>query len=107
RNDARGIEVLAVRVRDLVEEHAGRTVELADDHALGAVDDERALVGDQRELAEIDLLLDDLLVALDAIYLLARAQAQRRLERRREREVTLLTLVGRVLRVADVVPNEL
>ncbi len=85
---------LAVRVRDLVEEHARRTVELADDHALGAVDDERALVGDQRQLAEVDLLLDHVLVAASSPSASSRdAQAQRGLERRREGQVALLALL--------------
>ena len=39
--------------------HAGRTHELADDHALRAVDDERALLGHEREIAhKYRLLLD-------------------------------------------------
>ncbi|MNT21206.1 hypothetical protein D3C72_1565360 [compost metagenome] len=38
------------------EEHAGRTVQLRDDHALGAVDDERTLVGHERHFAHVDLL---------------------------------------------------
>jgi len=92
---------------ELVEEHAGRAMELRDDDALRAVDDERAAVGDQRQLTEIDLLLDHVLVALDAIDFFARDQAQPRLERRREREVTLDAFGHRVLRLADVVRHEL
>ena len=45
-------------MRDLLEHHARRAVQLADDDALGAIDDERAEVGEQRQFAEIDLLLD-------------------------------------------------
>ena len=41
----------------VLEEHAGRAVELRDDDALGAVDDERAVVGHERNLAHVDLLL--------------------------------------------------
>ncbi len=41
----------------VLEEHAGRTVQLRHDHALGAVDDERALVGHQGHFAHVDLLL--------------------------------------------------
>ncbi len=40
-----------------LEEHARRTVQLADDHALGAVDDEGAVVRHQRNVAEEDFLL--------------------------------------------------
>ncbi len=42
-----------------VEKRARRTVELRHDDALGAVDDERAVLGHQRDVAEIDLLLLD------------------------------------------------
>jgi hypothetical protein len=60
RDDAGRVEQLARRVGlalVVVEEHARRTVELRHDHALGAVDDEGAVVGHQRDLAEVDLLL--------------------------------------------------
>ena len=53
---------LAQEVRAIVggfEEHAGRAVQLADDHALGAVHDEGAVVGHQRNVAEEDFLLLD------------------------------------------------
>jgi hypothetical protein len=45
----------------VVEEHAGRTVQLGDDDPLRAVHDEGPVVGHQRHLAEIDLLLTDFL----------------------------------------------
>ncbi len=41
----------------VIEEHARRAVQLRDDDALGAVDDEGAVVGHQRQFAEVDLLL--------------------------------------------------
>ena len=48
----------AVRLAAVVfEEHARRAVQLRDDHALGAVDDERAVLGHERNLAHVDLLL--------------------------------------------------
>ena len=43
-----------------LEKHAGGTVQLADDDALGAVDDEGAVLGHQRDVAEEDLLLLDI-----------------------------------------------
>ena len=64
RDDARRDQALAVRVRRLLEHDARRAVQLADDDALGAVDDEGAERGEQRQLAEIDLLLDDVARAL-------------------------------------------
>ena len=45
----------------MVEEDAGRAVQLRDQHALGAVDDEGAVVRHERDLAHVDLLLLDLL----------------------------------------------
>jgi hypothetical protein len=48
----------------LAEEHAGRALELADDDALDAVEDERALLGHERDVAEIDFLLLDVLEPL-------------------------------------------
>ncbi len=38
---------------------AGRAVQLADDYALGTIDDERAVLGHQRDIAEEDFLLLD------------------------------------------------
>jgi hypothetical protein len=64
RNDPGAEQQLARAVRlalVVLEEHAGAAVQLADDHALGAVDDERAVVGHQGHLAHVDLLLLDLL----------------------------------------------
>jgi hypothetical protein len=46
---------------DFVEEHARRAVQLADNHALGAVDDKRPTAGDQGQFAQEDILLDDIL----------------------------------------------
>ena len=67
RDDARRDQALSVRVRRLLEDHARRPVQLADDDALGAVDDEGAELGEQRQLTEIDLLLDDVARPLDAV----------------------------------------
>ena len=67
------VEQLAARVRlalVVIEEDARAAVQLADDDALGAVDDERTGVGHQRDLAEVDLLLLD--VADDALAAVAR-----------------------------------
>ena len=75
-------EVGAV-VRGL-EEHAGRAVQLADDDALGAVDDEGAVLRHQRNVAEENFLLFN--VADRAVaglgVLVPDGQAHRDLERR-------------------------
>jgi len=107
RNDARRDEALAVGVRRLLEDDAGGAVELADDDALGAIDDEGAELGEQRELAEIDFLLDDVAGALLAAGILEDDQLQRRLERRREGHVALDALLDGVLRLAEGVAHEL
>ena len=54
---ARAVGLAAV----VLEEHPGRAVQLGHDHALGAVDDERAGGGHERDLAHVDLLLLDFL----------------------------------------------
>ena len=62
RDDAGAVEQLARRVGlalVVVVEDARAAVQLADDDALGAVDDERPVVGHERDLAEEDLLLLD------------------------------------------------
>ncbi len=52
----------AVRLAAIViKEHTRRTMQLRDDHPLGAVDDEGAGVGHERNLAHVDLLLLDVL----------------------------------------------
>ena len=60
RNDA-GREQQFARAVGLalvvLKKHTRRTVQLRHDHALGAVDDERALAGHQRHFAHVDLLL--------------------------------------------------
>jgi len=63
RNDL--AEEVRPRVGRFVE-HAGRTVQLADDHALGAVDDKGAVVGHQRNVAEEYFLFLDVADVLGA-----------------------------------------
>ncbi len=112
RDDARREERLAGGQRlalVVVEEHAGRALELADHHALCAVDDEGALVGHQRQLAEVDLLaalLPDRL-RLRFLVVIEDDEAQRHLERNREGHATVVALLDRVLRIAKVIRVEL
>ena len=104
------VEELAARVRlalVVVEEDAGAAVQLADDDALGTVDDERTGLRHQRDLAEVDLLLLD--VADDALAAVAGVvdhQLRRHLDRRRERHAALAALVDVVLRLLEVVGDE-
>jgi hypothetical protein len=60
-NDPRRVKLLAVGVDGLFEHDPRRAVELRDDDPLGAVDDEGAVRREQRQLAQIDLLLQDVL----------------------------------------------
>src|SRR5581483_12147716 len=64
RNDACGEQQLAGRMRltlVVIEEYAGRTMHLADDYTLRAVDDEGAVHGHERNVAHVDVLLLDIL----------------------------------------------
>jgi hypothetical protein len=66
-NDARREQQLPRRMRlaaVVIEEYPGRAVQLADDDPLGTVDDEGAVVGHQRQLAEINLLFAHVLDGL-------------------------------------------
>ena len=58
RDDADRVEGRAVRVDRALRADAGRAVQLRDDDALGAVDDERAVVAHERHVAEVDPLAD-------------------------------------------------
>ena len=108
RDHPRGEQQLAARVRlafIMVEEHARRAVHLRDDHPLGAVDDEGALLGHQRDVAHIDVLLLDVLHRAGAglLVVLEHDQAQLHLQRRGERHVALDALLDVVLGVLELV----
>ncbi len=76
----------------VLEEHAGRAVQLRDDDALGAVDDERAVLGHERDLAHVDLLLLHLLDRLLRRLLVHDDQADARAQRRAVGQAALLAL---------------
>src|SRR5262249_16596589 len=97
RDDLRDVERLVFRV----EERARRAMELADDDALGAVDDERAVLGHQRDVAEVDLLLLDVADGLDAGLgiLVPDHEADRHLQRHGVGHAALLALVDVVLQL--------
>ncbi len=86
------MEELAVGVRGDLEAEAGRTVELGDDDALGAVDDERAALGHHRDLAHVDFLV------LDVVLL---AEAELHVQRDRVGDSCAQALDLGVLRVTD------
>ena len=110
-NDARGKQQLARGVGlalVVIEEHAGRTVHLRDDDALGAVDDEGAVHGHERDIAHVDVLLLDVLDRLRAGFLvdIEHDQAQRHLQRRRIGHAALAALVDVVFRRLEFVADE-
>ncbi len=92
----------------VIEEHAGRPVHLRDDHPLGAVDHERAVVGHERNVAHVDILLLDVLDRLRARLLvdIENNEAERHLERRRVGHSALPTLVDVVFRGLELVFDE-
>src|SRR5438067_1979067 len=97
RDDLRDVERLVFRV----EEGARRPVQLADDDALGAVDDEGPVLGHERDVAEVDLLLLDVADGLHAGLgiLVPDHEADRHLERHCVGHAALLALVDVVLQL--------
>ena len=98
RNDLS--EEVAAIVRSF-EKHARRTVQLADDDALGAVDDERAVLRHQRNIAEENFLFLDVADGLRASVgiLVVNREADRDLERRGIRHAAFLAFVHVVLQL--------
>src|SRR5207249_1028565 len=96
-DDLRDVERLVLGV----EERARRSVQLRDDDALGAVDDERAVVGHQRDVAVVDLLLLDVADGLHAGLgvLVPDDETDRHLQRHGVRHAALLALVDVVLQL--------
>ncbi len=96
-NDLRDVQGLVFRV----EERARRAVQLRHDDPLGAVDDERAVLGHQRDVAEVDLLLLDVADGLDAglRILVPDDQPDRHLQRHGVGHAALLALVDVVLQL--------
>ena len=97
RDDAHREERLAVRVRRALRGDAGAAVQLAHDHALRAVDHERAVVRHHGDLAEEHLLLARLVLVL---------QAERRVQRLRVRLALAQRLLVRELRRLELVLHE-
>ena len=101
-DDPRGEEILAAGVglaAVMVEQHARRAVHLADDDALGAVDDEGAVHGHERHVAHVDVLLLDIddRLGLGLGIDLEGGQAQGDAHRRGIGQAALAALVGVVL----------
>src|SRR5581483_9333327 len=97
RDDLRDVERLVFRMK----ERARGAVQLADDDALGAVDDEGAVLRHQRDVAEVDLLLLDVADGLHAgvVVLVPSHGADRDLQRHGARHAALLALFDVVLQL--------
>ena len=80
----------------VIEENAWRTVHLRYDHALGAVYNERAVIGHERHVAHVNVLFLDVLDRLRARILvdIEHDQAQRHLERRSIGQIALTAFVN-------------
>src|SRR5579864_4950283 len=92
----------------VIEEHARRAVHLRDDHALGAIDDERAVVGHERNVAHVDVLLLDILDRARAGLLvdIEDDKAQRHLERRSVSHAALAAFIDVIFRRLELVADE-
>ena len=92
----------------VIEEHAGRTMHLRNDDALGAVDDEGAVIGHERDVAHVDILLLDVLHRLGAgLFVdIEHDQPQRHFQRRCVSHAALAALVDVVFRRFEFVFDE-
>ena len=112
RDDPRGEQELA-RTMGLaavvIEQHTGRTVHLADDDALGAVDDERAVLRHQRHVAHVDVLLLDIEDGAGFGFGIdfEDDQPQRHFHRRRVGDAALAAFDGVVLGILELVVDEI
>src|SRR6185312_9723753 len=110
-DDAGGEEILArgmALALVVIEEHAGRAMHLRDDDALGTVDDEGAVLGHERHVAHVDVLLFDVADRARARLLIdiPNDEAQRHFQRRGERDAALLAFLDVVFRRFELVADE-
>ncbi len=108
---ARGEQELARRVglaAVMVEQHTRRTVHLRHDDALGAVDEEGAVLGHERHVAHVNVLLLDIehRTGVGFAVDLEDDQAQRDLHRRRIGDAALAAFLDVVLRRLEFVVDE-
>ena len=93
----------------MVEEHARRAVHLRDDHTLGAVHDKGTVVGHQRHVAHVDVLLLDVADGAGARVFIhvPDHEAQGHFQRRCEGQAPRHALIFVVLRRFEFVTHEL
>jgi hypothetical protein len=90
----------------VLEEHAGRAMQLGHDHTLGAVDDERASRGHERNLAHVDFLLLHFLDRFLGRFAVQDHQAHARAQRGGKGQAALLALLHVESRLAEGVADE-
>ena len=104
RNDSRRVELGAVGVHALSEEHARRAVQLGYDDTLRAIDDERSTLGHIGNRTEVNVLDDH----AEIFVLVVRAvKFQLCFQRDAVRQTALQTLLNRVAGRVDIVVDEL
>ena len=101
RKDPRREQSLAIWMHRLVEEYPWRSVQLTDDYAFGAVDDERPLFGHQWKLAEKDRLLDHIFNWVFFTFLVSGYQSQNRSQWCGESHSALSAFFLTVTRITD------
>ena len=111
RDDPRAEQPTAVGMDLVTEEHARRTMQLRDNDPLGTVDQERSLVGDHRQLTQVDFLLLDIanhhFLVGGAFSFLFDHQTQTHLQGYAERESPFLTFFNAVLGLTRLVTHVL
>ena len=96
RDDAEGVQQFTVRVRRHFESDAGRAMELRDDDALSAVDDEGAALGHHGDFAHVNIFI------LDEVFL---AEAELHVKGHRVGDAFAETLELGILRITEGVGN--
>lgn len=89
----------------MIEKHARRAVHLADNDPLGAIDDEGAIVGHERNVAHVDFLFLHVANGLGAGLLIhfKDGEAQRNLQRRCIGHVALLAFFDVEFRILELI----
>src|SRR5208282_2991656 len=110
RNDSRRVQKLAGGMGAalvVLEKYSGRAMQLRHDDALGAVDHEGAVAGHQRNLAEVNFLLLDVLDRAPPVLDVPDDELNLDLQRRGVGHAALMAFLDVVLGRAELVGDEL
>ncbi len=105
-NDARRIQKLARRMRlafVVIKKHAGRTMQLGDNNALGTVDNKGTVVGHQGDLPHVHFLLLNILDRFAGRILIDQHQPHAHAQRHSVGSATQLTFFNIKYRLAEFV----